>query len=311
MKIAVMGTGGVGGYFGGLLARKGHKVTYIARGDHMSAINAMGLRVESQLDGEFSAPGKAIDRPTPTGFQDLILFTVKMYHNASAIDTIRPLVGPNTVVLTLQNGIDNGEQLAEAFGHGPVMIGSVYMEGRIKEPGVVTQGGPGMAVFGEMEPGITARGQDLLKEFQDAGWRVNLADNMPGMLWKKFAYIAGSAAVNAATDTGYAEMRTIPETRELVRATIEEALTVGRTLGSPIMEDSMDWAMTSLDNFPAEGRASLAKDFQEGRPVELDGLTGAVIRLGKRAGVPTPLNEALYAVLKPWALRIENSQKRP
>jgi len=308
MKIAVMGTGGVGGYFGGLLARKGHQVTYIARGSHMSAINAMGLRVESQLDGGFSAPGKAMDRPAPAGFQDLILFTVKMYHNASAIDTIRPLVGPNTVVLTLQNGIDNGDQLAEAFGRGPVMIGSVYMEGRIKEPGVVTQGGPGMAVFGEMEPGVTPRGQDLLKEFQDAGWRVNLADNMPGMLWKKFAYIAGSAAVNAATDTGYAEMRTIPETRELVRATIEEALTVGRTLGSPIMEDSMAWAMTSLDNFPAEGRASLAKDFQEGRPVELDGLTGAVIRLGKRAGVPTPLNEALYAVLKPWALRIENSQ---
>ena len=130
------------------------------------------------------------------------------------------------------------------------------------------------------------------------------------MLWKKFAYIAGSAAVNAATDTGYAEMRTIPETRELVRATIEEALSVGRALGSPIMEDSMEWAMTSLDNFPAQGRASLAKDFQEGRPVELDGLTGAVIRLGKRAGVPTPLNEALYAVLKPWALRIENAQKR-
>ena len=311
MKIAVMGTGGVGGYFGGLLARKGHQVTYIARGAHMSAINGSGLRVESQLDGEFSAPGKAMDRPAPAGFQDLILFTVKMYHNASAIDTIRPLVGPNTVVLTLQNGIDNGDQLSEAFGNSLVMIGSVYMEGRIKEPGVVTQGGPGLAVFGEMEPGITPRGQRLLNEFQEAGWRVNLADNMPGMLWKKFAYIAGSAAVNAATDTGYAEMRTIPETRELVRATIEEALSVGRALGSPIMEDSMEWAMTSLDNFPAQGRASLAKDFQEGRPVELDGLTGAVIRLGKRARVPTPLNAALYDILKPWALRIGDSQKRP
>ena len=279
MKIAVMGTGGVGGYFGGLLARKGHQVTYIARGAHMSAINGLGLRVESQLDGEFSAPGKAMDRPAPAGFQDLILFTVKMYHNASAIDTIRPLVGPNTVVLTLQNGIDNGDQLSEAFGHDLVMIGSVYMEGRIKEPGVVTQGGPGMAVFGEMEPGITPRGQRLLNEFQDAGWRVNLADNMPGMLWKKFAYIAGSAAVNAATDTGYAEMRTIPETRELVRATIEEALSVGRALGSPIMEDSMEWAMTSLDNFPAQGRASLAKDFQEGRPQRARSRTGHTVRL--------------------------------
>jgi 2-dehydropantoate 2-reductase len=311
MKIAVMGTGGVGGYFGGLLARDNgrqeHEVTFIARGAHMAAINENGLRVESQLDGDFNAPGTATDEPASAGFQDLVLFTVKMYHNAPAIEAVRPMIGPDTVVLTLQNGIDNGSQLAEALGAGPVMIGSVYMEGRIKEPGTVTQGGPGLAVFGELDPGITSRGERLLKIFQDAGWRVDLAENMPGMLWKKFAYIAGSAAVNAATNTGYEEMRTIPETRELVRATIEEALSVGRALGAPIMEDSLDWAMTSLDNFPAQGRASLAKDFQEGNPVELDGLTGAVIRLGKQAGVPTPLNAALYAVLKPWALRIESS----
>ena len=311
MKIAVMGTGGVGGYFGGLLARQdGHQVTFIARGVHMAAINEKGLRVESQLDGDFTAPGTATDDPASAGIQDLVLFTVKMYHNAPAIEAVRPMVGPDTVVLTLQNGIDNGDQLSEAFGPGPVMIGSVYMEGRVREPGVVTQGGPGTAVFGELEPGVTPRAETLLKVFQDAGWRVDLAENMPGMLWKKFAYIAGSAAVNAATNTGYQEMRSIPETRELVRATIEEALSVGRALGAPIIEDSLDWAMTTMDSFPAEGRASLAKDFQEGNPVELDGLTGAVIRLGKKAGVPTPLNNALYAVLKPWALRIENSRER-
>ncbi len=184
MKIAVMGTGGVGGYFGGLLARKEHQVTYIARGAHLAAINANGLRVESQLDGDFTAPGTATDAMGSAGIQDLVLFTVKMYHNAAAIETVRPMVGPDTVVLTLQNGIDNGDQLAEAFGLGPVMIGSVYMEGRIKEPGVVTQGGPGLAVFGELEPGITPRGERLLKIFQEAGWRVDLAENMPGMLWK-------------------------------------------------------------------------------------------------------------------------------
>lgn len=308
MKIAVMGTGGVGGYFGGLLARHDHQVTFIARGAHLAAIKEKGLKVESQLDGEFTAPGTATDDAASAGIQDLVLFTVKMYHNAAAIETIRPMVGPDTVILTLQNGIDNGDQLAEAFGPDPVMIGSVYMEGRIKEPGVVTQGGPGTAVFGELHPEITSRGERFLKIFQDARWRVDLAENMPGMLWKKFAYIAGSAAVNAATNTGYEEMRSIPETRELVRATIEEALSVGRALGAPIMEDSLDWAMTNMDNFPAQGRASLAKDFQEGSPVELDGLTGAVIRLGKIAGVPTPLNAALYAVLKPWALRIEQQR---
>ena len=307
MKIAVMGTGGVGGYFGGLLARQNHQVTFVARGAHMAAINAKGLRVESQLDGDFTVSGTATDDTASAGIQDLVLFTVKMYHNAPAIEAVRPMVGPETVVLTLQNGIDNSDQLAEAFGAGPVMIGSVYIEGRIKEPGTVTQGGPGLAVFGELEPGITPRAKRLLKIFQDAGWRVELADNMPGMLWKKFAYITGSATVNAATNTGYEEMRSIAETRELVRATIEETLAVGRALGAPIMDDSLDWAMTSLDNFPAQGRASLAKDFQEGNPVELDGLTGAVIRLGKKAGVPTPLNSALYAILKPWANRIDRA----
>ncbi len=311
MKIAVMGAGGVGGYFGGLLARSGHEVTFIARGAHLAAIQQNGLRVESQLDGDFTAPGKATDDTAEAGVQDLVLFTVKMYHNQSAVAALAPLVGPGTVVLTLQNGIDNGEQLAAALGREPVMIGSAYMEGRIREPGVVTQGGPGMAVFGELTPGITGRGRNLLKVFLDAGWRVELAENMPGMLWKKFAYIAGSAGVNAATGSDYGEMRSVPETRELIEGAIEECLAVGRALGAPLMEDSLEWAMTSLDNFPATGRASLAKDFQDGNPVELEGLTGAVVRLGRQAGVPTPLNRAIYAILKPWELRLRQGGGSP
>ena len=305
MKVAVMGTGGVGGYFGGLLARGGHEVTFIARGTHLAAIQERSLRVESQLDGDFTAPGTATDDTATPGVQDLVLFTVKMHQNQQAIPAVMPMVGPDTVVLTLQNGIDNGEQLTRTLGQEPVMIGSVYMEGRIKAPGVVTQGGPGRAVFGELGPGLTARGKNLLLEFENAGWRVELAENMPGMLWKKFAYIVGSAGVNAATNTDYGEMRSVPETRELIKGAISECLAVGRALGSPVMEDSLEWAMTALDNFPATGRASLAKDFQEGNAVELEGLNGAAVRLGKQAGVPTPLNDAIYGILKPWALRIE------
>ena len=154
---------------------------------------------------------------------------------------------------------------------------------------------------------MTARGENLLLEFERAGWRVELAENMPGMLWKKFAYIVGSAGVNAATNTDYGEMRSVPETRELIEGAISECLAVGRALGAPVMEDSLEWAMTALDNFPETGRASLAKDFQEGNPVELEGLNGAAVRLGKQAGVPTPLNDAIYGILKPWALRIEKA----
>ena len=134
---------------------------------------------------------------------------------------------------------------------------------------------------------------------------MELHENMPGMLWKKFAYIVGSAEVNAATNTDYGEMRSVPETRELIKGAISECLAVGRALGAPVMDDSLEWAMTALDNFPETGRASLAKDFQEGNAVELEGLNGAAVRLGKQAGVPTPLNDAIYGILKPWALRIE------
>ena len=306
MKVAVMGAGGVGGYFGGLLARSGHDVTFVARGAHLEAIRKNGfLTVESALDGEFEAPGRALEDTHAAGIQDLVLFTVKMYHNAQAIEAVRPMVGPGTVVLTLQNGIDNGDQLAKAIGPSPVMIGSAYMEGRVKEPGVVSQGGPGIAGFGEMEPAVSERGQRLLREFLDAGWRVELHENMPGMLWKKFAHIAGSAAVCAATNSVYEEMRTIPETRALIQAAIEEVLALGRASGAPVMDDSLEWAMDSLDRFPAQGRASLAKDFSENRPVELEGLTGTVVRLGKEVGIATPVNDALYAILKPAAARIE------
>ena len=305
MKAAVVGAGGVGGYFGGLLARAGHDVTYVARGAHLESIRRNGgLQVESQNDGDFHAPGRGVEDSADAGVQDLILFTVKMHHNGGAIASLPPMVGPDTVVLTLQNGIDNGEQLAEALGKKPVMIGSAFMEGRISEPGTVTQGGPGTAGFGEIAVGITERGERLYREFVDAGWRIELHENMTGMLWKKFAYIAGSAAVCSAANCVYEEMRTIPATRALIQQALEDALEVGRASGAPIMDDSLDWAMNSLDRFPAQGRASMAKDFTEGRPVELEGLTGALIRLARHTGTPTPANDFLYAVLRPQADRI-------
>lgn len=309
MKVAVVGAGGVGGYFGGLLARTGHEVAYVARGSHLEAIRSNGgLRVESQNDGDFHAPGRGVGSGAEAGVQDLVLFTVKMHHNAGAIAALPPMVGPDTVVLTLQNGIDNGEQLSEAIGAEPIMIGSAFMEGRISEPGTVTQGGPGTAGFGEMTVGITERGERLHREFVDAGWRIELHENMTGMLWKKFAYIAGSAGVCSAANCVYEEMRNIPATRALIQQAIEEALAVGRASGAPIMEDSLQWAMDSLDRFPAQGRASMAKDFTEGRPVELEGLNGAVIKLARRTGTPTPVNDFLYAVLRPLADRIAAQQ---
>jgi 2-dehydropantoate 2-reductase len=264
-----------------------------------------GLRIDSTLDGTFTVKGQAVEKTAGVGPQELVLFTVKMYHNDSAIEATRPLLGEETIVLTLQNGIDNGERLAAAFGAPRVMIGSAYMEGRITAPGVIMQAGPGMAMFGEMTPGITPRGQRLLHVFQEAGWRVELQENMPGVLWRKFAYIVGSAAVCAATNCDYQEMRSILETRAIIQQAIEEALAVGRARGAPLLEDSLAWSMNALDQFPGQGRSSLAKDFLAGSRVELDGLTGTVLRLAREVGVPTPVNQTIYGILKPWALRIE------
>jgi 2-dehydropantoate 2-reductase len=303
MKIAVMGTGGVGGYFGGLLAQAGHDITFVARGAHLKEMQQNGLRVESTNNGHFTAKGTFVDETSQCGPQALVLFAVKMYQNHVAIDAVRPLIGPETIVLTLQNGVDNGDQLVEAFGEDRVMIGSVMLEGRIREPGVVTQGGPGKANFGELQPGITERGQKLYAIFQEAGWHVELHENMVDMLWKKFAYLSASAAVCAASNSTIGEMRSIPETREVIREAIAEGFAVGRARGAPIKDDALEWSMNSLDHFPALGRSSLAKDFSEGKPVELDGLIGTVVRMGKEAGVPTPVNDVIYAILKPWAER--------
>jgi len=309
MRIAVMGTGGVGGFFGGLLARSGEDVTFIARGPHLEAIKSAGLTVASDLAGEFTVRSHATDDTGSVGPVNLVLYTVKMYHNGAAIPTVAPMVGPDTIVLTLQNGIDNGDKLADALGEDHVMIGVAMLQGRVREPGVVEQlGQVGQVIFGERGPGITPRGERLLDVFQRAGWNVELSDNALGAVWRKFIYLAGSAGVNAATRVTYGEMRTIPETRELLRGTYEELIGLANARAAPVGDGVLAWCMTALDNYPESGMASLAKDFMSSSPVELEGLTGTVVRMAEELGVATPINNAIYAILKPAAARIKQAQ---
>tara|TARA_B100000700_G_scaffold331811_1_gene469410 strand:- start:14021 stop:14926 length:906 start_codon:yes stop_codon:yes gene_type:complete len=298
-----MGTGGVGGYFGGLLARAGHEVKFVARGAHLDAINASGLHIESSNKGDFTVQCEATQAPNSSDIPELILFSVKMFQNEDAMDVIEPSVGPNTIILSIQNGVDNGEILSKRFSYENVMIGSAFVEGRIKCPGTVTQGGPGIAAFGEQFIGLSDRANMLNEIFKDAAWDVELHENMEGVLWKKFAYLVASASICSASHSDYGTMRSNPETRTLIIQGISEVLNVGKALGKPIMEDSVQWAENSLDRFPATGKASMAKDFLEGKPVELEGLTGRVVALGSELGVPTPVCSTLYAILKPWALQ--------
>lgn len=306
MRIAVMGTGGVGGYFGGLLAKSGQDVTFIARGPHLEAIGRNGLKVVSDLSGEFTVRSPATGDTASVGLVDLVLYTVKMYHNAQAISAVAPMVGPDTVVLTLQNGIDNGDKLAAALGKRHVMVGMVVLQGRIREPGVVQQlGQVGRVVFGEIAEGITPRGQRLLKLFRSGGWNVELSANAQAALWQKFIYVTGAAEVNAVTRIPYGQMRAVPETRELIQDAYREIIHVARAARAPMGPDVLQWCMAELDKFPASGMASLTKDFIDGNRVELDGLTGTVVRMGRELGVPTPIHSTIYALLKPAAMRIE------
>lgn len=308
MKIAIMGAGGVGGYFGGLIARAGMDVIFIARGPHKEAINRDGLTVESGLKGQFNVSAKATDDTVSLGHVDLVIFTVKMYHNSEAIETVRPMVGPDTIVLTLQNGIDNGDQLSTAFGKEKVMVGMAVVQARIEKPGVVAQlGHLGSVTFGEIEGGITSRGQQLRELFAQADWSVELTDNAMRALWRKFIYLTGSAGVNAVTQITYGEMRTLPETRALIINAWREIVDVARAKGADIGDDIIPWCETSLDSFAADGMTSLGNDFRAGRSVELEGLTGTVVRMGAEVGVPTPIHSTIYALLKPAALRIESN----
>ncbi|MCI0439937.1 MAG: 2-dehydropantoate 2-reductase [Chloroflexi bacterium] len=311
MKIAVMGTGGVGGYFGGLLARAGEDVTFIARGAHLDAIRHSGLKVVSDLSGEFVVKSPATPDTKSVGPVDLALYAVKMYSNDEAIAAVAPMVGPDTVVLTLQNGIDNPDRLADAFGKERVMVGMAAIQARIEGPGVVAQLGQlGRVVFGEMEQGITPRGQRLYETFKRAGWNVELSENAMGAVWRKFIYLTGCAEVNAVTQLTFGEMRTIPETRALIRNAWKEIVAVAKARGASVGEDIFAWCEGALDGFPAGGMTSLANDFRNGNRVELEGLTGAVVSMGRQVGVPTPIHDTIYALLKPAAMKIEKARAR-
>ena len=306
MRIAVMGAGGVGGYFGGLLARADQDVTFIARGAHLDAIRRGGLHVSSDLSGEFVVESSATDTPSAVGPVDLVLYGVKMYHNAEAIPAIAPLVGADTVVLTLQNGVTNGDELSAVLGRDPVMVGAAFVQARIREPGHVEQlGQVGRVVFGEPRQGVTARGRRLLEAFEAAGWNVELSENALGTLWRKFIYVTGSAGVNAVTQVPFGEMRSVPETRELLRSVYGEIVEVAKAQAASIGDEVVDWCMATLDGFPADGMTSLANDFRNANPVELEGLTGTVVRMARDSGVAAPVTNAIYALLRPAALRIE------
>jgi 2-dehydropantoate 2-reductase len=301
MRIVVVGAGGTGGYFGGLLARAGQDVTFIARGAHLEALRTRGLTVESKLAGTFAVPVQATDDPREVGPADLILFCVKTYDTEVAAQSIRPLIRPETMIMSLQNGIGNEEGIAQAVGHDSGIGAVAYVVSAIKAPAVIAQtAGPGKIVFGELGGGTSPRTERLHDVLQRAGIVAELHPNVQTVIWQKFLFICAFSGVTAVTRLPIGTILADPVTHDLFRGASEEVEAVARAGGINLPADCVEQAMATAAAVEPWGRGSLYHDLADGRRLELESLNGEVVRRGCEYGVSTPLNFAIYAALRPY-----------
>lgn len=304
MRIAVMGTGSIGSYFGGVLALSGQQVALIARGENLAAIRSNGLRIQTD-DELLTIPCgdclSASDNPDEVGSVDLTLLTVKTYQNAVAVPAIRPLVGQDTTVLCLQNGIDSYQAAAEVLGAEKVLPAAAYIEAARLGPGTVKQSGSVVRIaFGEPDGSVSQRGRTILRALSDAGINAQFSQDIRQVLWTKFLFIATMAGVTSLSRETMAEIMPRPEWRQVIVNCMREIETVARAsqvaLAPNIVETTVAYIEGDLDDM----HASMHADIMAGRPLELEALTGAVVRAGRSAGVPTPINDVIYAALKPF-----------
>lgn len=304
MKVAVMGAGSIGGYFGGMLARGGHDVTLIARGEHLDAIRSSGLTMQTQL-GEFTVPCAATDQPADVGLVDLALLTTKTYHNAAAVPAMAPMIGADTAVLCLQNGIDSYVPLVDAFPDAVVLPGAAYIEAGRSGPGVVTQAGDIVRIVtGSIrgaDPSHQAKAEVVCAAFRDAGVPAEASGDIAVTLWTKFLFITTMAGTTSLAREYLRDLLPRPEWHKIIVGCMEEIERAGRASGvnlaPTIVADTLDY----MESAKGAMSASMHADLLAGRPMELEALNGAVVRAGESAGIPTPINDVIYAVLKPYA----------
>jgi 2-dehydropantoate 2-reductase len=301
MRIAVVGAGGTGGYFGGLLARAGQDVTFIARGAHLEALRARGLQVESKLAGTFTVPVQATDTPSEVAPVELILFCVKTYDTDTAAESIRPLIGPDTMLLSLQNGIDNEERIARAAGHTSRLGAVAYVVSAIEAQGVVAQtAGPGKIILGELLGGVSGRTERLRDVLQRAGITAEGHPHIRVVLWQKFLFICAFSGVTAVTRLPIGTILADSVTSALFRGKVEEVEAVARANGIDLPTDCVEQALATAAAVEPWGHGSLYHDLAVGRRLELESLNGEVVRRGREHGIETPLNFAIYAALRPY-----------
>jgi len=299
MHVLVMGAGAVGAYFGGLLALAGHDVALVARGDHLQALQALGLRVESR-HGDFTVPVRAVADPTQAPAPDLVLFTVKTYDTAAACQALRPALGENSVVLTLQNGVDSVGELQAVLGNR-VLGGAVYIESDVAAPGLIRQTSPMRDIVLGEPGGRSQRADALVGVLQAAGIPATLAERIEYAIWQKFIMLASFSGITAATRLPIGPIRECKETWLLFRQLVAEACAAGYARGVHFPGDTVENVLARVGGWEPDFKSSMLRDLEKGRRLEVDHLSGAVARLGRAAGAPAPGHAAIYALLKPYA----------
>ncbi len=307
MKIMIMGTGGVGAYYGGLLAQQGNDVTFIARGAHLEAIRANGLQVKS-IFGDFTInPAKATDKPADVGPVDLILFCTKTYSTDEAAQAILPVVGRQTAVLSLQNGVDAAERIGKVVGADHVIGGATWISSAVEAPGVIKQVSQfRRIVFGELDGTPSERIQNIQKVLENIGVTVEVSENILKILWTKFVFISSASSFGSLTRLPMGEYRFVPQTRAMIICLMREVEAVARAQGIDLDEDVVQKSLDFMDGAAPHIKASMQLDVDAGRKTELEAMVGVIGRKGHDLGIPTPIADFIYASLLPIELKARN-----
>lgn len=298
MKIAFMGAGGVGGLIGARLANAGCDVSFVARGAHLKAMREHGLRLESSVGDVHVRDVKATDDPAAIGPVDLVILAVKLWDTEAAARAMKPLLGPETAVLSLQNGVRKDDILRPIVGEKALMGGVAYMGTAISRPGVIHHTGTMQrVVFGEYDGRRSARAEALLASLKKTGIDAQISDDVRRSIWEKFVFLVAMAAVTASIRLPIGPIRSHPLTRQFYLDALREAAAVGRAHGVRLPEDFAEERMRFVDTLPATMTASLQLDLERGNPLEVEWLSGSVVDLGAAAGVPTPIHRAVRDIL--------------
>ena len=299
MRIVVFGTGGVGGFFGGRLAHAGEDVTFIARGEHLSAIKANGLKVDSTLGDFVVFPAKATDDVSEIGELDLVIVGVKAWQVPEAARTMKPLVGPGTTVLPLQNGVDAVPQLVHELGPEKVIGGLCRIVSFVVGPGHIKHAGftPSI-VIGEIDNRRTDRINAIEAMFKRADLEITVPPDIQAALWTKFLFIASFSGVGALANAPAGVVRSDPTWRTQIIKAMEEIYTLARTRGINLPPNAVETSMAAVDALPEEGTSSMQRDVAAGKPSELESQNGAVVRLARESGVEVPTHTFIYETLR-------------